>query len=258
MVGFKPTQGRCPDLGRYSVPYGQQAISSQVGVLARQVEDVEPALRAINASGDPAQDGSFALPASEGVRVGGLACMRRTPPSLLRLRCNGRLQRARSCCVALVWKWSSGRPPDPRRAEALLFGIFTSGARHYKELLAGDPRDPRVAQLITLSNLSHRIAGFLGSLLRALGQRSLGRGLALFGRRSTEAYWQLAEAVQDYRRDFRQALENGPGGRLDAFLSPATGLPAVPHGASTELGVIGAYTLLQSVGRAASVAARFM
>jgi amidase len=35
IVGLKPTMGRAPDLGVGSVPVGQQAIPSQVGVLAR-------------------------------------------------------------------------------------------------------------------------------------------------------------------------------------------------------------------------------
>ena len=205
--------------------------------------------RAINGSGDPAQDASFPLHASGGValarlRVGMYAqdTTFSTPPSVQRA-VREAAQLLRSAGVEMV-EWT---PPDPRRAEELLCGIFTSGARLYKELLADDVREPRVAQLITLSSLSHPTTGFLGGLLRAFGQRALGRGLALFGRRSTEAYWQLTEAVHDYRREFQHALENGPAGRLDAFLSPATGLPALPHGASKELGVIGAYILLHNV-----------
>src|SRR5205085_5385496 len=37
VVGLKPTTGRCDDLGRGSVPVGQRAVASQVGVLARNV-----------------------------------------------------------------------------------------------------------------------------------------------------------------------------------------------------------------------------
>src|SRR5262249_49131457 len=40
IVGFKPTAGRMPDEGRFSVPFGQQVVPSQVGVLGRTVSDV--------------------------------------------------------------------------------------------------------------------------------------------------------------------------------------------------------------------------
>ena len=41
IAGFKPTASRTPDAGRYSSPIGQQAIVSQVGVLARTVSDIQ-------------------------------------------------------------------------------------------------------------------------------------------------------------------------------------------------------------------------
>src|SRR6185295_14663005 len=50
---LRPTAGRLPDFGRFSVPIGEQAVVSQVGPLAREVQDVALCLEAINA-GDPA------------------------------------------------------------------------------------------------------------------------------------------------------------------------------------------------------------
>jgi Asp-tRNA(Asn)/Glu-tRNA(Gln) amidotransferase A subunit family amidase len=47
IASLKPTAGRTPDMGRYSVPVGQRAVPSQVGVLARHVEDVALGLRVI-------------------------------------------------------------------------------------------------------------------------------------------------------------------------------------------------------------------
>src|SRR5205085_6045736 len=54
IAGFKPTTGRTPDAGLYSVPIGQRAIVSQVGVLARTVNDVALSLEVINGGRDPA------------------------------------------------------------------------------------------------------------------------------------------------------------------------------------------------------------
>jgi fatty acid amide hydrolase len=44
IVGFKATAGRMPDRGRYSMSFGQQAIASQVGLLARNVDDIAAGL----------------------------------------------------------------------------------------------------------------------------------------------------------------------------------------------------------------------
>src|SRR5437773_7523723 len=40
IAGFKPTKGRADDPGRYSVPPGERAVTSQIGLLARHVEDI--------------------------------------------------------------------------------------------------------------------------------------------------------------------------------------------------------------------------
>jgi Asp-tRNA(Asn)/Glu-tRNA(Gln) amidotransferase A subunit family amidase len=46
---LRPTAGRCPDLGRASVPAGRRAVASQIGPLARCVDDLAIALSIINA-----------------------------------------------------------------------------------------------------------------------------------------------------------------------------------------------------------------
>ena len=45
---LRPTAGRCPDPGRGSVPVGQRAVVSQIGPLARRVDDLALALSLIN------------------------------------------------------------------------------------------------------------------------------------------------------------------------------------------------------------------
>ena len=249
IVGFKPTQGRCPDPGRWSVPFGQQAIPSQIGLLARQVDDVILALKTINGSGDPAVDGTFPLADPfvvdiAKVRVGVYNEDRSfaTSPSVKRaVREAAELLRDAG---AQVVEW---RPPDVRRAEELFYGVLTSGAPLYKEALGRDKRDPRVALLLTLASFSHRTARVIGGMASALGQKTLGRTIGLFGSRPTEAYWRLVEEVETYRTVFAAALAQSPDGPLDAVLSPASALPAIPHGASKDLGALGGYTLLHNV-----------
>jgi fatty acid amide hydrolase len=45
---LRPTAGRCPDVGRASVPIGQRTVASQVGPMARSVDDLALALALIN------------------------------------------------------------------------------------------------------------------------------------------------------------------------------------------------------------------
>src|SRR5487761_2774628 len=54
VVGLKPTAGRTPDLVSFGLPLGQRAIVSQVGPLARSVDDVALALEIINGGSAPA------------------------------------------------------------------------------------------------------------------------------------------------------------------------------------------------------------
>jgi fatty acid amide hydrolase len=54
IASIKPTAGRLPDAGRFSSPFGQRAIVSQVGVLAREVADVRLGLEIANGGDNPA------------------------------------------------------------------------------------------------------------------------------------------------------------------------------------------------------------
>lgn len=56
-----------------------------------------------------------------------------------------------------------------------------------------------------------------------------------------DAYWQLIDARNHYRREFLAALDSE---RIDAIVCPPYPLPAVPHGASARLGPANGHTLL--------------
>jgi len=57
-------------------------------------------------------------------------------------------------------------------------------------------------------------------------------------------YWQVAEAVLDYRARFMEALDRDG---IDVSLSPACSLPAFTHGASRDLITAGGYAILYNV-----------
>src|SRR5262245_38002424 len=70
IFGIKPTAGRMPDRGRGSVPVGQQAIASQLGVFARDVDDLALGLALASAGADVPPLGDRTSVAVAGLRVG--------------------------------------------------------------------------------------------------------------------------------------------------------------------------------------------
>lgn len=247
LASLKPTAGRTPDPGRHSAPLGQQAIASQVGVLARQVADVALGTAIISADpapgvpalGDPTRvdlsrlrvayftdDGTFAVAP---------AVRRAVREAAEVLRGHG----------AQVTAWS---PPAVDLALGLAIGIFAAdGARFFKETLGRDKAAPQIAQLMLLGGRSRRTLAVLSGLLRLIGQPSLARGLGVFGHRDTTNYWKLVEAQQDYRARFLAALDRDAGGPFDLLLSPGCALPAFTHGATRDVVTAGAYTMLYNL-----------
>ncbi|HNP69838.1 MAG TPA: amidase family protein [Kouleothrix sp.] len=241
IASLKPTAGRCPDMGRFSVPLGQQAIVSQVGVLARTTDDVALGMKVIdNGSdiplGDPASvdvsrlrvayytdDGRFAVAP---------AVARAVREAAASLRDRG----------AQVIEWT---PPDIGATLDLVFQIFSAdGGRYFNTALGRTKRDVRVATLALLGGRSHRTTATLSRLLAALGQRQLASVVRNFGYSDTAHYWECVEAQLAYRQRFADALDQAEGGPLDVILSPACALPAFTHGASQDLGTAGSYTVL--------------
>ena len=248
VTSLKPTMGRTPDAGRYSIPIGERAVVSQVGVLARSVADVALGLGIVNRAhadeapvslGDSAtvdlsrmrvayytDDGTF--PVTTSVRRGVLEAVET-------LRQAG----------ATVVEWS---PPDVSAALDLFFGILSAdGGEGMDSLLRGHKRDPRAGTLVSLGGRPRSQLAAMGFLLRLLGQRRLAAALRSFGHRDTAHYWALVAAQMDYQRRFREALNGHPEGPFDVIVCPACPLPAFTHGASRNLLTAGAYALLYNV-----------
>jgi len=250
VASFKPTAGRTPDQGRFSVPIGQRAIVSQVGVLARRVEDVALGLRVL--CEDPHTPAEAPVPLGDPQRVD-LSQLKvgyyvedgtfTVAPTVRRAVLEAaELVRG---CGAQVSEWS---PPAVNEAGDLFFRIVSAdGARGIKRLLGRNRRDPRIATLELLGARSRPVLFLLDYLLRVLGQSGLASSLHNFGYRDTDHYWQLVERQLEYRQRFQRALDQADGGPFDVLLCPACALPAFTHGSARELVTAGAYALLYNV-----------
>ncbi|HKZ70134.1 MAG TPA: amidase family protein, partial [Anaerolineales bacterium] len=236
IASIKPTTGRANDPGRYSVPLGQRAIVSQVGVMARRVSDVALGLEVINGANvqPPLPLGNFrevdisklrvAFHTHDGTLTVAPTVRRAVKEAAEMLKAAG----------AQVFEWT---PPDVPLAFRLFFELAAAdGGQGFARMWGRDKRDPRAATLALLGGLSRPAAGAISGLLKLLGQPTLGNFVGQFGHHDVDHYWQAVEAQMDYQTRFAGALQRES---IDVILAPACALPAFTHGAASDLGVAG-------------------
>jgi fatty acid amide hydrolase len=246
IAGLRPTAGRLPDMGRLSVPIGQRGVVSQVGLLARHVDDLALGLAAISDErhgsvlappvplGDPASVDLGRLRVGLFIDDGVL-----TPAPAMR-RAAEEAAAILSAAGARVEKFE---PPPVGAALAIWLGCLTADrGRGMKELAHGQKLDKRAAIFLKLSAMPARVRAIVGPLLKAMGQQGMGTTLQFFAKGDVHSYWKSVEAALDYEQAFRRQMR-----ALDVVLCPAYGVPAVRHGASADMPVAGAYSLLAPV-----------
>jgi fatty acid amide hydrolase len=245
LASMKPTEGRLPDPGRLSLPYGQRAMPSQRGVIARAVEDVTLGLRAASAAspeGVPALGDPSAVDLRR-MRVGFFDDDGVFPAAASAKRAVSEAAAALAKAGATVTRFT---PPDPAAAMGMFFRAMTAdGGAGLQRTLRGEAVDPRVKQLLLVASAGPVLRALLQPVLRAAGRPGAAGLFAAVGRRDADHYWQLVEEVADFRE--RYAAEMAAQGGLDLLLCPAFGLPALRHGATEELGILGTYTVTWNV-----------
>jgi fatty acid amide hydrolase len=250
LAGMKPTVGRLPDLASFGMPLGQRAIASQVGPLARTVDDVALTLEIINGGRAPNVEPPAPLGDSHSVDIARLRVAYYTD--------DGTLAPARGVVRAVteaagflagrgaqVTEW---RPPEVERAVEIFYGVFSAdGGQGARDFIGRDPKDPRIARLLMLVGLPRPVVATAAGALKLVGQRSQAEIARNFGYKDTLRYWRLVEAQIAYQRRFARALDEDPGGPFDLIICPASALPAIHHGGSADLVTGGAYATLYNV-----------
>lgn len=250
ITSLRPTAGRCPDPGRASVPAGQRAVASQVGPLARSVDDIATVLALIN--GGHGLDHEAVVPLGDHrevdvakLRVAVLAddgVMTPSPAIARALReATGMLEAAGAEIVPCEL------PPSAEAMRLWLACITADRGAGMRRTAQGGKVDPRAGLMLRLSGMPPALRGLVAGLLAAIGQKGLGGNMRMFGSGSAADYWQAVEDQMDYRAAFAAALDSAPGGPVDLVLMPAYGVPAVRHGASANMPVAGSYSLLSPV-----------
>jgi fatty acid amide hydrolase len=250
IASLKPTAGRLPDVGRYSMPIGQRAIVSQVGPMARNVADVALGLEVLNGGRNPQAEPPMPLGDYRKVDVSQLRVAFYTDDGTFKVapavaRAVREAAEGLKRLGAQVTEWT---PPNVNAALDIAYGVFGSDGTHsLRATLKGEKAEPAVASLTTMGSKSRTFIRALGTLLNTVGQKGLASGIRTFGYQDTQHYWGLVEAQMDYQRQFMEALDKGAGGPFDIILCPANALPAWTHGASRDLITAGAYSILYNV-----------
>lgn len=247
---LRPTAGRCPDLGRGSVPFGQQAVASQIGPLARSVDDLAVALAVIN--GGHGLDHAPVLPLSDyrqvdtrELRVAVLAddgVMAPSPAIQRALHLSADMLKAAGAKIV-----PCKLPPGAEAMRIWLACVTADRGAGMREISRGGRRDPRAALILRLAGMPPALRMAVAGLLSAIGQKGLGGNMRMFGSGTAAAYWRAVEDQAANRGAFAAALDGVSGGPIDLVLMPAYGVPAVRHGASANMPVAGTYSLLAPV-----------
>ena len=249
IVSLKPTSGRCDDVDDFWGPRGQQAVKSQVGVLARSVADVELGLEVINGGHAPVQPYQ-PLGRSQSVDISALRVGYYTDdgtfsvsPAVARA-----VHEAAAALQAAGAKVSAWTPPDAGRALRLYYGIMgADGMRSARQCMKSSRKAPQIARLLAFAAVPLFLIRLLVPVLRWLGQPSLSEALRSFGSNRTSEYWTLLRDQAHYQSNFADALANAPGGPFDVILCPPCALPALTHGSSNDLLTAGAYAALYNL-----------
>jgi fatty acid amide hydrolase len=243
---LRPTAGRCPDLGRGSIPIGQRAVVSQIGPMARAVDDLALGLRIINGGHGIDTVASVALADFHKVELAKLRIAVvnddgvMTPSRAIQRAVSEAAEILQSAGAQVTrWNGLSGAP-----VQELVLGCFSADrGRALRELLRGEKIDPRVRLNMKLARMPRSLRLGLASLASLLGQKQSAATMRAFASGSAFEYWRLTERVLDFQLQFREALDGASGGPIDLILMPASAVPAVRHNATINMPFAGAYAL---------------
>ena len=247
---LRPTAGRCPDPGRGSVPAGQRAVVSQIGPLARSVDDLALALSLINGAHGLDHEavvplGDFNAEDVKRLRVGVMAddgAMTPSPAIQRALKEAAEMLKAAGAQIVPV------ALPSSLEAMGLWLACVTADrGAGMRATARGGKIDGRAGLMLRLSGMPPALRRLVAGLLSAIGQKGLAGNMRAFASGSVLDYWRAVEAQMDFRARYAAALDAPAGGKVDLVLMPAYGVPAVRHGASANMPVAGSYSLLSPV-----------
>ncbi|MGH6981362.1 MAG: amidase, partial [Stellaceae bacterium] len=183
ITSIRPTAGRLPDHCAHGLPVGETAIVSQVGPMARYVEDLVMGLRVLDRARHPLVDPGpeFGDPSSVDLSRLRFATFTDDGEFPVAPAVKRAVAEAAQILTAAGAKAADWTPPSLSRATDLLFATLSAdaGAAH-RRLLRGNRVDRRLRPLLLIAAMPLWLRGVAGVMLDAFGQRRLARNLRRF------------------------------------------------------------------------------
>ena len=250
ITSIRPTAGRTPDQCAHGLPTGQTGIVSQVGPMARHVEDLVLGLRVLDRARDP-----FLVPGAE---LGDPSAVDISRLRFATFTDDGEFPVApavrRAVAEAAGFLTTAGakevawRGPPISRALDLLFACLSADrTESFRRLLRGNPVDRRLSPLLLAARMPPWLRAAVASAFDAIGRHRQARNLRRFASGSVDDYWLTIAAMAEFRRALLASFEEAEGGPIDVVLCPPHALPAVRHGATELMPMPGAYVPLANV-----------
>jgi len=218
------------------------AISSQPGLLARTVADLELALRMMDTRSRP----GFGDPGALSIRMMRVALytdngVMQVAPALRRAVVEAGAALASRGAYVEEWK-----PPGVEEAWPKYLGILMAdGSANARRICQGSKLAPTVRQVL-LAGLTprwfHRIVS--APILRTSGQKLLAGATEAMGYVSADEYWQLLSWQASFRERFLIGLDRG---RFDVLICPPDVLPALRHGSGQYLSAALSYSAVYNL-----------
>jgi fatty acid amide hydrolase len=250
ITSIRPTAGRTPDVCGHGLPTGQTGIVSQVGPMARYVEDLILGLGVLDRARDPLLVPGAELGDPRAVDISRLRFATFTDdgefpvaPAVRRA-----VAEAASFLSAAGAKEVAWKPPPINRALDLLFACLSADRTvSVQRLLRGNRIDRRLSLLLLAAGMPSWLRAGAATVFDGIGRHRQARNLRRFASGSVDEYWQTIAAMAEFKRELLASLEQAEGGAIDVVLCPAYALPAVRHGATELMPMPGAYVPLVNV-----------
>jgi Asp-tRNA(Asn)/Glu-tRNA(Gln) amidotransferase A subunit family amidase len=228
ITAIRPTAGRTPDHCAHGLPVGQTGIISQVGPMARHVEDLVLGLSVLDRARDPFDVPGPELGDPNAVDVSRLRFATFTDDGEFPIAPAARraVAEAAQTLIAAGAKPAGWKAPALSRATDLLFACLSADrTAAFRRLLRGNKIDRRVRPLLLTAVMPPWLRRILASALDAAGQRRSARNMRRFASGSADDYWRTMAAIAEFRNELRRSLETADGGPIDLILCPAMPCP---------------------------------
>jgi fatty acid amide hydrolase len=246
VAGLKPTVDRLSCLGAGTALPGQEFIRGQVGPLARTVDDLVTILGILDPAKAAALDprvpplpfGDPARAEVSGLRIGyfwedGILD---ASPAVSRAvqRAVHVLQEAGATLIPF-------RPPLARELIfTYLAGLSSDGGHTVEEQLRKGPADRNLDLLRAMARLPSPVKRIAAAGLDYLKDPVLPEMLRSLGGRSVADYWKLTAHARGLQAEIHRAWTDAG---IQAVVCPPHATPALPHGASRDFTLGGAFSM---------------